>query len=68
LAWYGKKLNLKQQKHEFNNQKKYTTTQNKHNKTKAMFSLLFTTSGLEMEWVYSQKKKEISKENVKKKG
>jgi len=38
LVW--KKLNLTQQKHEFNNQKKYTTTQNKHKKTKARFSLL----------------------------
>jgi len=29
LAWYGK-LNLTQQKHTFTNQKKCTTTQNKH--------------------------------------
>jgi len=33
LAWYGpKKLNVKQQKHAFTNQKKCTTTQNKHKK------------------------------------
>jgi len=35
------KLNLTQQKHTFTNQKKCTTTQNKHNKTKARFSRLF---------------------------
>ena len=38
LAWYGKKLNLSQQKHALMNQKKSTTTQNKHKKTKARFS------------------------------
>jgi len=32
LAWYGKKLNLTQQKHAFVNQNKYTTTQNKNKK------------------------------------
>jgi len=36
LAWYGKKLNLKQRKHAFTNQEKCTTTQ----KTKARFSRL----------------------------
>jgi len=30
LAWYGRNKNLKQQKHTFTNQKKCTTTQNKH--------------------------------------
>jgi len=35
LAWYGKKLNLTQQKHAFTNQKKCTTTQNKHKKLKS---------------------------------
>jgi len=34
------KLNLTQQKHAFTNQKKCTTTQNKHQKTKARFSRL----------------------------
>ena len=34
------KLNLTQQKHAFINQKKCTTTQNKHEKTKARFSRL----------------------------
>jgi len=34
------KLNLTQQKHAFTNQKKCTTTQNKHKKTKARFSCL----------------------------
>ena len=38
-VWYGK-LNLTQQKHTFTNQKKCTTTQNKHRKTKARFSRL----------------------------
>jgi len=38
LVW--KKLNLTQQKYAFTNQKKCTTTQNKHKKTKAMFSRL----------------------------
>ena len=33
LAWYGK-LNLTQQKHTFNNQKKCITTQNKHKNLK----------------------------------
>jgi len=35
-----KKLNPTQQKHAFTNPKKYTTTQNKHKKTKARFSRL----------------------------
>jgi len=35
-----KKLNLTQQKHAFTNQKKCTTTQNKHKKTKARFRRL----------------------------
>jgi len=34
------KLNLTKQKHTFTNQKKCTTTQNKHRKTKARFSRL----------------------------
>jgi len=34
------KINLTQQKHTFTNQKKRTTTQNKHKKTKARFSCL----------------------------
>jgi len=34
LPLNGKKLNLTQQKHAFTNQKKYTTTQNKHKKLK----------------------------------
>jgi len=37
------KLNLTQQKHAFTNQKKCTTTQNKHKKTKARFSRLLET-------------------------
>ena len=40
LAWYGKKLNLTQQKRAFTNQKKCITTQNKHQKNKARFSRL----------------------------
>ena len=51
LAW--KKLNLTQQKHVLTNQKKCTTTQNKHRKLKSPF----TTSSLETEWVYSQRKR-----------
>ena len=39
MAWYGK-LNLTQLRHTFTNQKKCTTTQNKHKKTKARFSRL----------------------------
>jgi len=35
-----KKQNLTQQKHTFTNQRKCTTTQNKHKKTKARFSRL----------------------------
>ena len=39
ISWFGiEKLNLTQQKHTLNNQKKCTTTQNKHKKTKARFS------------------------------
>jgi len=33
LGWYGKKLNLTQQKEAFADQNKCTTTQNKHKKT-----------------------------------
>ena len=40
FAWYGKKLNLTQQKHPFTNHKKCTTAQNKHKKTEASFSRL----------------------------
>jgi len=43
------KITLTQQKHAFNNQKKCTTTQNKHKKLKARSP--FMTSGLETEWV-----------------
>jgi len=39
LAWYGKTKN-NTEKHTFTNQKKCTTTQNKHKKTKARFSRL----------------------------
>ena len=39
-AWYGKKLNLTQQKHAFVNQKKCTTTHKKTQKTTAGFSRL----------------------------
>ena len=35
---YGRKLNQTQQKHAFTDQKKCATTQDKHKKTKAMFS------------------------------
>jgi len=68
LAWHEKKLNQTQQEHAFTNQMKHTTTQNKHKKTKTTF---FTTSGLEMEQVYSQRKRyvreEISKEKCREK-
>jgi len=41
ISWLGvEKLNLTQQKHTFTNQKKCTTTQNKHKKTKARLSRL----------------------------
>jgi len=41
ISWLViEKLNLTQQKHTFTNQKKCTTTQNKHKKTKARFSRL----------------------------
>ena len=41
ISWLGmEKLNLAQQKYTFTNQKKCTTTQNKHKKTKARFSRL----------------------------
>jgi len=46
------KLNLAQQKHAITNQKKCTTTQNKQEKIKP-----FTTSGLEMEQIYSRRKR-----------
>ena len=68
LALVWKKLNLIEQKHAFANQKKCSTTQNKHKKLKSPF----TTNGLETEWVNSQRKRwvkeKISKEKVKKKG
>jgi len=47
-----KKLNLTKQKHAFTNQKKCTTTQ-KTQKTKARFSRLLPTSGLETDRAYS---------------
>ena len=41
ICWLGmEKVNLTQQKHVFTNPEKCTTTQNKHKKTKAMFSRL----------------------------
>ena len=41
ISWLGmEKLNRTQQKHTFTNQKKCTTTQNKHKKTNARFSRL----------------------------
>jgi len=40
LAWYGKRLNLTQLNDSFVNQKKSTTKQNTHKKTKARFSRL----------------------------
>jgi len=41
ISWLGmEKQNLTQQKHTFSNQKKRTTTQNKHKKTKARFSCI----------------------------
>ena len=40
LAWYGKQLKVTQQKPALTDQKKCTTTQNKHKKTKARFSRL----------------------------
>ena len=40
LASHEKKLNLTQEKHTFTNQKKCTTTHNKHKKTKVRFSRL----------------------------
>ena len=43
LVW--KKLNLTQQNHTFTNQKKWTTTHNKHKKTKARFSRLLRHPG-----------------------
>ena len=56
LAWYGKKLNVTRQKHAFANQKKCTATQNKHKKLKPGLVAL-TTSGLQTEQVYSQRKR-----------
>jgi len=54
ISWFGmEKQNLTQQKHTFTDQKECTTTQNEHKKTKARFSHLPTTSGLEMERAYS---------------
>jgi len=47
------KLNLMQQKHIFTNQKKCTTTHNKHKKLKPGLVAAYTTSGLETERVYS---------------
>jgi len=68
LEW--KKINLTQQKHAFTDQKKCTTTRCKHKKLKPGL-VAFTTSGLETEWVYSRRnrevREEISKEKVEKK-
>jgi len=70
LVW--KKLNVTQQNMHSPIKRNVgpTATQNKHRKQKPGL-VAFTTSGLEMEWVYSQRKrqvrKEISKEKVKKK-
>jgi len=55
LVWKKTKPNTK--KHALINQKKCTTTQNKHKKTKARFRSAFTTSSLETEWVCSQRKR-----------
>jgi len=51
------KINLAQQKHAVANQKKCTTTQNKHKKLKPWFIRLFATSGLKTDRVCSQRKK-----------
>jgi len=60
LAWYGKKeekkLNLTQQKHAFANQKKCTTTHNKHKKLKPGL-VAFYDIRPETERVYSQRKR-----------
>ena len=56
ISWLRtEKQKLTQQKHAFANQKKCTTTQNKHKKTKARFSrlLVATTSSLEIKRAYS---------------
>jgi len=66
------KLNLTQQKHAFINQKKCTTTQNKHEKTKARFSRFLRQPAWERSGsILKGKDKErdtASKEKVKKKG
>jgi len=64
ISWLGsgKKLNLTQQKHAFTNQKKYSTSENKH-KTKARFSRLFTTSDGNGAGLFSKEK--ISEEKIR---
>jgi len=65
LASVWKKLNLTQQKHAFTNQKKCTTTQNYHTKTKARLSRLLRHPA----WKQSGsilKGKEVSKRGDKK--
>jgi len=60
-----------QQKHAFNNQKKCTTTQNRHKKTKAWFSCFYSIwrgNGVGLFSKEKISKGEIRKEKEKKKG
>jgi len=68
LAWYGKKLNLTQQKHAFTNQKMYykCTTQNKHKKLKPGLVAFYDIWPRAVQQVYSQRKKQVREEIHKK--
>ena len=73
LAWYGTKTKPNtRQKHAFINQKKCTTTQHKHEKTKARFSRLLRQPAWERSRSILKGKDKgrdtVSKEKVKKKG
>ena len=56
LAWYGKKLNLTQQKNAFTNQKKCTTTQNKHINLKPGLVAFYDIRPGNRERLFSKKK------------
>jgi len=66
LARYGKNLKVTQQKHAFANQKKCTTTQNKHKKLKPGLVAFDDKRPGNGAGPFSKEK--ISKQKVKKKG
>ena len=65
MAWYGKKLNLTQQKHAFTSQKKCTTTWNKPKKLKPDLVAFYGIRPGNRAGLFSkEKREEISKENT----